>query len=194
MRITHAIVAGVLALTLAACGSDDEGSSTQQDAPHNHADVEFAQQMIPHHRQAVEMADLASSRAGSSKVKSLAADIAKAQSPEIETMTGWLEEWDEDVPPEISRHDMEGQDMGGMDHGSIAGTMSPQQMAKLEKSKGSQFDKAFLTMMIAHHEGAIEMAEPEQESGEYEKAIELAEQIAKTQRAEIKQMRSMLNS
>lgn len=190
MRITHAIVAGLLALTLAACGGDDEGSSNQQDPAYNQADVEFAQQMIPHHRQAIEMAELAESRAGAD-VKSLAADIAAAQGPEIETMTGWLEQWGEDVPSDMAGMD---HDMGGMDHGSMAGMMSPRQMANLEKSEGARFDKAFLTMMIAHHDGAIEMAEAEQSSGEYADAVELAEQIAEAQRREIAKMKKLLAS
>ena len=103
--LTAALVAASL-LTLAACGNDDGSGSA---AGHNDADVAFAQQMIPHHQQAVEMAQLAETRAESAEVKNVAAEIKAAQDPEIETMTGWLESWGEDVPDE---------DMSGMDHGS----------------------------------------------------------------------------
>ena len=85
---------------LAACGNDDDTGTA---ASHNEADVTFAQEMIPHHQQAIEMADLAESRAESQEVKDLATDIEAAQGPEIETMTGWLESWGEDVPDEIGR-------------------------------------------------------------------------------------------
>lgn len=190
MRITHAIAAGVLALALTSCGSDGEGSSDSPEAMHNQADVEFAQQMIPHHQQAVEMSELAADSAGSPKVRALAEEIKAAQGPEIEKLTGWLQEWDEDVPSNMSGMD---HDMEGMDHGTMSGMMSPQQMDKLAKLKGKQFDRAFLTMMIEHHQGAVDMAETEAEQGKYDAALEMAEQIEKTQRAEIKQMSSMLN-
>jgi len=87
--LTAAIVAASL-LTLAACGNEDGSDSA---AGQNDADVAFAQQMIPHHQQAVEMAQLAETRAESPEVKDLAADIEAAQDPEIETMTGWLDSW-----------------------------------------------------------------------------------------------------
>jgi len=87
--LTAALLAASL-LTLAACGNY---TNTDPGAAHNEADVTFAQQMIPHHQQAVEMARLAQTRAGDREVQDLAADIEAAQDPEIETMTGWLDSW-----------------------------------------------------------------------------------------------------
>lgn len=120
--LTAAIVAAIL-LTLAAGGNEDGSDSA---AGHNDADVAFAQQMIPHHQQAVEMAQLAETRAESPEVQDLAADIEAAQDPEIETMTGWLESWDEEVPGDGGHggHDMSSDDMAGM--------MTEEEMADLE--------------------------------------------------------------
>src|SRR5438128_8499755 len=93
-RRTLATLTLATGLLLSGCASND----TKADAAFNDADVEFAQQMIPHHQQALEMAKLAESRATGPEVKDLAAAIEGAQDPEIQTMTGWLQEWDEDVP------------------------------------------------------------------------------------------------
>lgn len=182
--LTAALLAAAL-LTLAACGNDDEPNAG---AAHNDADVSFAQQMITHHQQAIEMSELAETRAASPEAKDLAADIKGAQDPEIKTMTGWLERWGEDVPgaDEHGGHDMSSGDMPGM--------MSEDEMAELEGASGPAFDRMFLTMMIEHHEGAIDMAKTEQEDGEYPDAIALAEEIERAQTAEITTMNELLGS
>lgn len=190
-----AVAAG---LTVAGCTNNQaEGpaepgpATTNQAAPHNSADVEFAQQMIPHHEQALRMAKVASTRAESPEVKELAADIEAAQDPEIQTMTGWLEEWGEDVPSGMGGHMMDdGQMMDGDQMGE--GMMSDEDMAKLDKSSGAGFDRMFLTMMIEHHEGAVAMAKDEQRDGKDAAAIELAKRIEAAQTAEIKLMRQLL--
>ena len=195
-------VAGML--TLAACGDDgghsmgdmsgrDSSSSmrpstemtgTDAMSEFNSADVAFATNMIPHHQQAVEMAEFAEERAGSQEIKDLAAQIKAAQGPEIETMTGWLAAWGEPIPD----------DMGGMDmSGSMPGMMSMGDMNMLRESSGAGFDQMFLTMMIQHHQGAIEMARTEQADGANEAAIQLAEEIEAAQTAEISMMRGMLS-
>ncbi|MBU2074971.1 MAG: DUF305 domain-containing protein [Actinobacteria bacterium] len=182
--LTAALLAASL-LTLAACGNEDGSDSA---AGHNDTDVAFAQQMIPHHQQAVEMAQLAETRAESAEVKSVAADIKAAQDPEIETMTGWLESWGEDVPDQ----DMSGMDHGDMSSDDMAGMMTEEEMGDLEGSSGSEFDQMFLTMMIAHHEGAIEMAQTEQAEGEFLDALALAEEIESVQTEEIQTMQELL--
>lgn len=186
-------------LVLAGCsGSNTDGSNetvpttTKEASEHNSADVEFAQQMIPHHEQALDMAKLARTRAESTEVKDLAADIEAAQDPEIKTMTGWLEEWGEDVPSGMGGHMMDdGSMMGGDSMGE--GMMSDDDMAGLEKARRASFDQMFLTMMIRHHEGAVVMAKDEQRDGEYADAIELAKQIERAQTAEIKLMKDLLS-
>jgi uncharacterized protein (DUF305 family) len=199
-RAAAAAAAAAAAVVLAACGSDNAStghpgpgsqSSPSASAPasegtHNAADVSFAQGMIPHHRQAVEMADLAATRASSQEVKDLAAEIRKAQDPEVRTLTGWLTSWGEDVPAE---GDMEHSGHGG--HG-VTGMMTPEQMEELEKSSGKAFDTAFLEMMIEHHKGAVTMAGTEQKNGSHGPAKSMAEEIVTTQSAEIDGMNQLL--
>lgn len=168
-------------LTLAACSTGNDDAA----AGHNDADATFALQMIPHHRQAIEMAELAQTRAESQEVKDLAADIEAAQDPEIQTMTGWLESWGEDVPDAgEGGHHMSTEDMSGM--------MSEGGMADLGTASGAEFDQMFLSMMIEHHEGAIEMARTEQSEGEYPDAVEMAEDIETAQTEEIQTMQDLL--
>ncbi|MFI8483631.1 DUF305 domain-containing protein [Streptomyces rubrogriseus] len=205
MRRTAAVAAaGAAALVLAACGGngDDDGSAghgghaatASSSAPasasasasqgqHNAADVAFAKGMIPHHRQAVEMADLAPDRARSAEVKKLAADIKKAQDPEIKTLSGWLTSWGEDVPAE-----------GAMDHSmhDMGGMMTAEEMTELENASGKAFDTAFMEMMIKHHEGAVEMAKTEQADGAYGPAKKMAGEIIDSQSEEIEQMNELL--
>lgn len=206
VRRTAVVVAsGAAALLLAACGGsgDDTGSAghgghqatdsaSAASAPasqgrHNTADVTFAKGMIPHHRQAVEMADLAPDRAQSAEVKKLAADIKKAQAPEIEKLSGWLTSWGEAVPAEGAMdHSMH----GGME--GMEGMMSAEEMTALENASGKAFDTAFMEMMIKHHEGAVEMAKTEQADGAHTPARKMAADIIASQSAEIEQMKKLL--
>ncbi|WP_394249994.1 DUF305 domain-containing protein [Arthrobacter pityocampae] len=164
-------------------------------AAHNGADVMFAQMMIPHHQQAVEMSDMMLSKDGiSPEITDLATKIKDAQGPEIETMTGWLEAWDEPMEPEggMDGHSMGamGSDTGGS--GSMEGMMSEDQMSELESAEGTEASRIFLESMTAHHEGAVSMAEDEIENGQNPDAIELAETIVETQNAEITEMEELL--
>ena len=183
-----------LGLALTACGGGDDNNSGTTTADHNEQDVTFATEMIPHHAQAVQMSEMAVDNAESQEVKDLAADISAAQEPEIEQMSAWLEAWGENVP------DTSGGDMGGMDHGGMdgmedmPGMMSSDEMDELESASGSAFDEMFLSMMIEHHEGAIEMAQTEQTDGEYPDAIDLAQTIEETQESEIESMKELLGS
>ncbi len=183
--ITLALVAAAF---LAGCGSSSNTPSSTNVA-FNTADVTFVQSMIPHHEQAVVMAKMATSRASSTAVKQVAAKIEAAQAPEITEMTGWLKAWGKDTGSGSSGHDMS--DMGG---NAMPGMMSDTDMATLAKSNGSAFDQMFLTMMIRHHQGAIDMAKTEQMDGKSPDAIRLAKQIAAAQTAEITLMTSLLNS
>ncbi|GAA4064877.1 DUF305 domain-containing protein [Streptomyces shaanxiensis] len=204
-RAALAATATTAALVLAACGGDDGGhgasgthkspsasaDASAADAPagaHNDQDVSFAQGMIPHHQQALEMAELAADRASSAQVKDLAARVQKAQDPEIRTMSGWLKAWGEDVPSATP-----GMDHSGHSGGSgMAGMMDPADMDKLSKASGKDFDTMFLTMMVEHHEGAVEMAEAEKAKGRYGPATELADAVITAQTAEIEEMNKLL--
>ncbi|WP_328710408.1 DUF305 domain-containing protein [Microbispora hainanensis] len=152
-------------------------------ADHNDQDVMFARMMIPHHQQAVEMGRLAEDRAADARVARLARRIEAAQAPEIRTMSGWLTTWGEQVPGESP----------APTHHAMPGMMSPEDMRRLEGLSGRDFDRAFLTMMIRHHEGAVTMARDELSGGSYEPARRLAESIISSQSAEIKEMKSMLS-
>ncbi|WP_406439270.1 DUF305 domain-containing protein [Streptomyces sp. NBC_01613] len=204
-RTALTVTAGVAALVLAACGSDndsgghDMGSMNSDSSPsatasakagaHNAADVSFAKEMIQHHRQAIAMADLAADRASSQEVKDLATKIKGAQDPEIKTMSGWLTSWGEEVPEDMSSS------MPGMDHdtsSSMPGMMSSDDMDKLDKASGTEFDKMFLEIMVKHHEGAVTMAKTEKSDGKYGPATKLADDVITAQTAEIKQMNKML--
>ncbi|MCX4515629.1 DUF305 domain-containing protein [Streptomyces sp. NBC_01619] len=200
VRRTAAVAAaGVAALVLAACGGSGDSSaghdghttkSPSASAPaaqgqNNAADVAFAKGMIPHHRQAVEMADLAPSRVESAEVKKLTAAIKAAQDPEIQTMSGWLTSWGEEVPAE-----------GAMDHSmhGTGGMMTAEEMDQLKNSSGKAFDTAFMKLMIKHHEGAVAMAKTEQAEGAYEPAKKMAGEIIASQTAEITQMNKLLGA
>ncbi|MDX2296431.1 MULTISPECIES: DUF305 domain-containing protein [Streptomyces] len=196
-RTALASAVATSALFLTGCGDNGNGSPATSPNPttsvsvpageHNQADVDFAQGMIPHHRQAVMMADMAETRASSSDVKELAEKIKKAQEPEIATMSAWLTAWGEEVP----------QGMDGMHDGhasSMPGMMNDQQMNDMQGASGKAFDTMFLTQMIKHHEGAITMAETEKEEGAYDPAKELADDIITAQKAEITHMREMLGT
>lgn len=178
-RRLSAALAVALAVVLAACGSQ-----AADDAEHNGADVTFAQQMVPHHEQAVEMADLAldPARGASDEVVGLAQRIRAAQQPEIDELTGLLQEWGEDASSGHGGH--AGHDMAGM--------MSDEQMSQLADSTGATFDERWLRMMVEHHEGAVEMAETEVAGGESAEARTLARTIVRTQQAEIAEMKELL--
>ena len=191
----------VVALALTACGSDDTSTDTpaageQADSNFNDADVVFAQSMIPHHEQAVDMAELAlaADAAASVEIVALATAIQGAQGPEIVLMQSLLQSWDQ--PTEMSGMEgMEGMgsdEMDGMDHGGMEGMMSAEEMAALETLTGADFDRAWAEMMIRHHEGAISMAQTVLDSGTNPDVQLLADQIVSAQQAEIEQMRAML--
>lgn len=166
----------VTALVLAACGAQ-----AGDDTAHNGADVTFAQQRVPHHEQAVEMADLAldPARGVSTEVVDLAQRMGTAQQPEIDELTGLLQEWGEDASSGHGGHDM-------------AGMMTDEQMSQLADSAGATFDERWLQMMVEHHEGALEMAETEAADGQDADATALARTIVETQQAEIAEMKELL--
>lgn len=191
--VLAATAAALAALVLTACGDNghDVSSTGAVSTPsaaasagaHNAADLDFAQQMITHHRQAVQMAALAATRASSGDVRTLATKIKDAQDPEIETMSGWLTSWGESVP----------ESMAGMDMSSdMPGMMSTVAMDELKDSKGTGFDTMFLEMMVQHHQGAITMARTEKSKGAYGPARELAASVITAQSAEIERMNKLL--
>ena len=190
-KLVTVVVSLLLAFT--ACGSDDnpaieapggDESSGEAADGHNDADVAFAQGMIPHHEQAIEMADMVLERGASAEVKALSTRIKEAQAPEIELMRGWLGDWGEETTEEAPHAGM-----GSSDEPTM---MTEAEMDDLEKASGAELDKMFLEMMIRHHEGAIAMAETEVSDGEFPDAVELAKQVMQAQDAEIDEMKRLL--
>ncbi len=184
LSLTALIVAAMLAL--AGCGGNGTNSSGDSSVTHNQQDVTFATDMVPHHLQAVQMAEMAQTQASSPAVKTLADQIEAAQGPEIDTMSGWLKSWGEDVPD----GSMGGMDMGSGD--SMPGMMSDQVMSDLGAAAGDTFDQMWLESMIAHHEGAVQMADTEIADGKDPDAIALATSIKAAQTTEIATMKKLL--
>lgn len=185
-----AAIAISAALMLAGCstGSNEEQmpgmdhGSTEQAANANSADVMFASMMIVHHEQAIEMSDIVLSKDDvNPEVVELAEAIKAAQGPEIEQLQDWLDDWG--VDPEERKAD-------GMDHGD--GMMTEDDLATLKAAGGAEASKLFLAQMIAHHEGAVEMAQTQIDEGTNPDAVELAQTIINAQTAEIQEMKDLL--
>jgi uncharacterized protein (DUF305 family) len=158
-------------------GEQHNQMDTETTEGYSSEDIMFAQMMIPHHQQAIDMSLLAQSLAGDDLVKQLAAEIAAEQDPEIEQMKSWL------TTAGASEHMGHSMPMSGM--------VSESEMAELMASSGADFDKLFLELMIAHHNGAIEMAQMIVDSKNAE-AKALGNEIVESQTKQITYMESLL--
>ena len=159
----------LLALLLTACATDQKSSNQ-----YTSNDLMFAAMMVPHHEQAIVMSDLALKNSSNPEVIKLATEIKKAQAPEIEQMKSW----------------------GDLETGShaghrMSGMLSDDELKELESATGPEFDTLFLTGMIKHHEGAIDMAKMVTDSRNQEVST-LAKQIINAQQAEIESMKKLL--
>jgi uncharacterized protein (DUF305 family) len=195
LRTTLAAAALLGVAALAGCSNNDDTSempgmgssaspsaatsgSTSTSAQFNDADVQFAQMMIVHHEQAVEMSDVILSKKGvNPEVTALAEQIKAAQQPEIDTMKSWLTTW--------GRESMSGHEMGN-------GQMTEEEMKALDEADGPTGQKLFLQGMIKHHQGAIQMAQNEITGGRNPDAIALARNIVDSQQKEIATMNGLL--
>lgn len=158
-------------------------SATPAADPRNDADVMFAAMMIPHHQQAIEMADLVLAKDGiNTEVTDLASQIKAAQGPEITQMSGWLTGWG-----------MSSSSSMPMDHDMGGGMMSQADMDDLENATGDEAARLFLAGMIEHHNGAITMAQQEVTNGQNPDAKGLAQDIIDAQKAEIVTMNRLLD-
>ena len=186
---------GTTAATSSATTSATATSAADEAAAHNDADVMFAQMMIPHHSQAIEMSDMLLAKEGiPEEVTALAEQIKAAQGPEITQLESWLEQWGE--PTDMPGMDMdEGMDgMEGMEGMEMEGMMSEEDMQALSDAQGTDAARLFLEQMIAHHEGAVDMAQTEIEDGQFPDAVEMARTIVDTQQQEIDTMRQLLTT
>ncbi|GLY31329.1 DUF305 domain-containing protein [Kineosporia sp. NBRC 101731] len=179
---TNKFIVALAVLVLTGCA----GTSTST-ADHTRADVTFATGMIPHHGQALTMADLALDKAESPQVRKLAEEIKAAQDPEIVQMSGLLKGWNQPVPT-VTGHV---HDMVGMSHQG-SGMMTAAQMIELENAKGATFDREWTEMMIQHHQGAVAMSETVLDEGSSPAIETLAGAIIQGQTAEIDAMQALL--
>jgi uncharacterized protein (DUF305 family) len=177
-------------LVFGACGGGSADSTetvpATATATFNDDDVMFAQMMIPHHEQAVEMSDIAldPTVGASDAVRQLATRIKGAQDPEIELMTGLLTGWGKSTEMDTS-----------MDHSSMMdGMLTADELDGLSSLRGADFDRAWMEAMIKHHEGALAMAKDVLEGGSDPAVMKLSEEIVAGQQAEIDEMRGLLGS
>ncbi len=173
------------------------------------ADVRFMTDMIHHHAQALEMAEMAPSHGASPQIRTLAARIHNGQRDEIATMRAWLRDRGQPVP-EIA---------GGTHHGGLAsgthgdhghgathdapahhhdmpGMLAPEQMARLHAARGPDFDRLFLTLMIQHHQGAVQMVRElfaTDGAGKDDMVFRFASDVQVDQTTEIARMELMLS-
>ena len=190
--ITAALVTGTLLFT--SCGGESHDMSDMSNAPagtevttsessFNDDDVMFAQMMIPHHEQALELADMAldPTLMASEQVKALASQIKAAQDPEIDVMTQWLTDWDQPLMDMSEDHSM-----------TMEGMLSIDELGALGQMSGEEFDQAWIRAMIAHHKGAIKMADTIKAKGKSAPVQELADAIIQAQKSEIDTLELLL--
>ena len=198
-RLGAGLAAFALAVSVAACGSEaesadaghsdhlstDEPAITGEPAGYNAADVAFATNMVPHHKQAVELASLVPERSANNELGRLASEITATQVPEINILNVFLVQWNEN--PEIGS----GDHAEHADH-PMKGMVDEATMTRLESLQGTEFDRLWLESMISHHQGAVEMAEAQVAEGKNVDAIAMAKMMITTQQAEIAEMQQML--
>jgi uncharacterized protein (DUF305 family) len=180
--------AALLGLLVTGCSSDNStnsagsvetsDSSTTDQSSADLADIAFAQMMIPHHEQAVVMSEYAPLNTDNPEILALAQEILDAQGPEIEQMNAILERF--------------GSNLGGHGGHVMAGMLTDQELEVLRAANGAEFDQLFLAGMIAHHEGAIDMAEDVLVAGSDPEVRVLAETIILGQQNEIESMQKLL--
>lgn len=145
---------------------------------YNLLDAEFARMMIPHHLQALRMAELAPQRAADPRVKALAERMRLAQTPEITQLRSWL------AARGLAEH-------SGHDHAGMPGMQTEAALTELAGARGADFDRRFLQMMDAHHRGAVRMAGDVLAGGDDLTIEQLANEMAVEQSAELARMRQL---
>jgi uncharacterized protein (DUF305 family) len=159
-------------------------------AAHNNADVWFVRHMIPYHQEAIELSDIVSAKQGiDSRVTELANKIRATQGPQLQQMQDWLNHWGNPPMPGTAPGDVQ---MPAQS--SMPGILSKRELDALREANGADASTLFLTQMIAHHEGAIDLAQTEIEEGQYPAAVALARSIVSTQQQEIDTMKRILSS
>lgn len=159
--------------------TDSDHVRAPDGSTYNGIDTAFVRMMIAHHGQAIAMADLAPERAADAGVRALAARISAAQRPEIDVLRAWLQS--RELPETDPAHD----------HSTMPGMQTDADLAALAAARDADFDRRFVTMMTAHHEGAVQMAGDLLAGGTDQTLSELANEMAVEQSAEIQRMRRL---
>ena len=199
-RVALAAAAFAIVLGSAACSDEGDhmgadgsmmggGLPAESTAPssagdHDQADVMFSMMMVPHHLQAIEMADLAPTRSADPELLALARQIKAAQQPEVDTMTTWLASW--------GAEPMMGHEPSAPHGGGMNGMATADELRELGALEGEAFDRRWLELMVEHHEGAVDMAEDVIAAGRHAPTRALAVAIIEAQQTEIAQMKAML--
>ncbi|GAA2828374.1 uncharacterized protein (DUF305 family) [Leucobacter komagatae] len=190
-KTTLAFGAAALALSivLTGCATTEtpsnersSASASNEQGAANAADIMFVTMMIPHHEQAVQMADIVLKTSDIDPgVREVAENVAAAQQPEIDRMLSWLESWGVEYDPDAAAG-----------HGAMGGMLSEDDLTALAAADPDTMGQLFLSQMIEHHEGAVEMARAALDGGSNADVIELAEQVVADQTAEIAAMQDLL--
>jgi uncharacterized protein (DUF305 family) len=191
-RIVAVIAALGIAAVVSSCSTGEDHTqhaaspttAVQTIAVHNADDIGFAQMMIPHHQQAIDLGAMAAVHTTNQAVRILAAKIAGEQQPEVDAMKALLLQWDVD-PNAMGEH-------SGHGGAAMQGMVDDATMTKLRSLNGPQFDTLWLQAMINHHQGAIEMAKAEIANGKSVDLISMAKAMVTAQQSEINQMKQML--
>jgi uncharacterized protein (DUF305 family) len=152
------------------------------------AEAGFARDMVVHHAQAVQMAEIVRGKTESEEIRTLAADIALTQQAQIGQMQGWLQVWD--LPPTGTEPAMSW--MGHPTEGRMPGMAAPEELDRLQRASPEEADVLFLQLMIPHHEAALPMAEAVLEETERDEVQQLAAAVAASQEAEIRVLQELL--
>jgi uncharacterized protein (DUF305 family) len=184
MRSRLIATMAAVALALSGCGSGNAAapsSAAAQAGNHNEADVKFSLNMIPHHEQTIQIADLATKRGSSEKVKVVAAEILSAEEKEIQTMTGWLRSWNVPIPS--------AEEHGGM---AMPGMLTAEDVKALEAANGAAFDKIFLPMVAKHLQNGVAMAKEVLQTGQHADTKTLAGKIIEGQEQQIQKVQALI--
>lgn len=163
--------------------------------PPSPADVQFMGDMIGHHSQAIRISRWAPSHGASAAVQRLAERIVVGQRDEIDLMQRWLRKHDLPVvEPDTAAHAAH----GTMDHSAhMPGMLSPEELERLDRARGAEFDRLFLTYMIRHHQGALTMVDQlfaSQGAAQNDAVFRLASDVYAEQSTEISRMQLMLDA
>jgi uncharacterized protein (DUF305 family) len=183
-RISAAAAAALAAVTLSSCGATARSTDTSPSAIHDGADVMFAQWMIPHHQQAVDMAAMVPSRSANPTLRVVAIHISTDQRAEIGMLTDLLNRWG--VPTAAPSPAP-----GAM---SMEGMVDDATMKRLPTLSGAEFDTLWITAMIGHHRGAVSMAQDELAHGQSPDAQKMAQLIITAQKREISYMSNLIST